>query len=88
MIRAYFQIRNKDSDVEKKTECMDTKGSRGVLNWEIGTDMYTTVYKIENQWEPTVEHMELYAMLCDDLNGKKIQKKKGYMYTYGWLTAC
>ena len=49
MIRAYFQIRNKDSDVEKKTECMDTKGSRGVLNWEIGTDMYTTVYKIENQ---------------------------------------
>ena len=36
----------------------------------------------------TVQKKELYSVLCGDLNGKEIQKKKGYMYTYGWLTAC
>ena len=31
---------------------------------------------------PTVWHKELYSMLCGDLNGKEIQKKKElYVYT-------
>ena len=35
------------------------------MNWEIGIAVYT-VYKIDNQWEPTVQHRELYSMLCGD----------------------
>ena len=31
--------------------------------------------------------MELHSMICGDLNGKEIKKKKnGYMYVYNWLT--
>ena len=26
-------------------------------------------------WEPTVQHRELYSVLCGDLNGKEIQKR-------------
>ena len=33
------------------------------------------MYKIDDKWEPTVEHRELYSVLCGDLNGKEIQKK-------------
>ena len=41
-----MQGRNRDTDVENKR--MDTKGEsggggRGVLNWEIGIDMYTLI---------------------------------------------
>ena len=51
-----------------------------------GIDTYTmdTMYKIDNKWEPTVEHRELYSTLCGDLKGRN-SKKKGYMYTYSWF---
>ena len=32
------------------------------------------MYHIDN-WEPAVEHSELHSVLCDDLNGKEIQKR-------------
>ena len=49
----YLQGRNRDTDVENKL--MDTKGGReGGMNWESGIDIYTTMYKIGNKWEPTV----------------------------------
>ena len=28
---------------------------------------------------------ELYLMLCGDLNGKEIKKKRGYMCLYDWF---
>ena len=40
------------TDVENK--CMDTKGGKwwgggsGGMNWEVGIDMYTNMYKIDN----------------------------------------
>ena len=34
-----------------------------------------TVYKIDNSWEPTVEHRELYSMLHGDPSEKEIQKR-------------
>ena len=38
--RSYLQSRNRDTDIESK--CMDTKGEGGgVMNWEIGIDIYT-----------------------------------------------
>ena len=39
------------------------------------------MYKIDNLWEPTLQHRELYSMLYGDLNGKKIQKR-GDIYIY------
>ena len=56
---------------------MDIKGGKG--GWdELGDwdwNIYTTMYKIDNKWEPAVLHRELCSMLCGYLNGKEIQKK-------------
>ena len=43
----------------------------GMRNWEIGID---SMYKIDNWWEHSVQHRELYLMHCGDLNGREIQK--------------
>ena len=54
------------------------QGGKGVggRNWEIEIDIYTLlilcIKQITN--EPTVQHRELYSVLCGDLNGKEIQK--------------
>ena len=50
---SYLRSGNTDTDVENK--CMDTKGEGewdelGDWDWHI----YTTMYKIDNKWEPTV----------------------------------
>ena len=50
-------------------------------DWRMG--IYTTVYKIGNYWEPTVEPRKLYLVFRGDLNGNF--KKKGYICTYIWL---
>ena len=58
-------------------KCMDTKGEgvgwMGDQDW----NMYTidTMYKIDDKWELTIEHRELYLMLFIDLNDKF--KKEG-----------
>ena len=39
------------------------------------------MYKIGNKQEQIVQHRELYSMLCGDLNGKEIQKRRD-MYAY------
>ena len=62
---------------------MDTKEGMVVgMNWEIGIGIYTLLghvhnimYKIDNWWEPTIEHRKLYSMLCGDLIGKESQKR-------------
>ena len=49
---------------------MVTKGERGVGRDKLGVWDYhrhTTIYKIDNQQGPTVEHRELYSMFCDGL---------------------
>ena len=49
----YLQSRNRDTEVENKH--MDTKeGKEGwdeLGNWD--WHLYTTIYKLDNQWEPT-----------------------------------
>ena len=37
--------------------------------------MHTTVYGMDGQQRPTVEHRGLYLILCDNLHGKRIWKK-------------
>ena len=44
----------------------------GDWDWHI----HTTIYKIDNQQGPTVEHRELYSIFCNNLNGKRIFEKE------------
>ena len=67
-----LQSRNKDTDIENKC---------------LYVTYINAMYKIDNQWEHTVYHRELYSMLCDDLNGKEIQKKGIYIYTHTHTSA-
>ena len=39
------------------------EGNLGVRNWQI----YTTIYKIDEQQGPTVEHRELYSIFYNNL---------------------
>jgi len=56
---------------------MDTAGRRGSgMNWEIGTDIYTLLCIIQITNENLL-FRELYSVLCGDLNGKEISKRKG-----------
>ena len=45
----------------------------GDWDWHIYT--IDTLYKVDDQWEPPVEHREPYSELPGDLNGKEIQKR-------------
>ena len=47
----------------------------GDWDWHIYT--IDTRYKIDNYWEPTIQHKEPYPMLCGDLHRKEIQGKGG-----------
>ena len=49
------------------------------MNWEIGIDIYTLLVLYIKQITNENPHRELYSILCDDLDGKEIQKKRGYM---------
>ena len=40
----------------------------GVWDYHI----HTTIYKIDNQQGPTVQHKELYSVLCNNLYGKRV----------------
>ena len=35
------------------------------------------MYEVDNEWETTVYLRELYSVLCSNLNGKEIKKKRG-----------
>ena len=56
---------------------MDTKDEeQSGMSWEMGTDIYTLLCTKLVIKKPTVQHRKLYSALCDDLNGKGIQKKE------------
>ena len=40
--------------------------------------IHTIIYKIENQQGPTVQHKELYSILCNSLYGKEVEKEQIY----------
>lgn len=37
---------------------------------------HTTIYKLDNQQGPTVQHRGLFSIFCNNLWGKKIWKKE------------
>ena len=74
-IGTYLQSRNRDTDIENK--CMDNKRGKGgdeLGDWD--WHIYTIMYKIDNLWQPNIQHRELYSMLCGDQNGKEIPKRE------------
>ena len=42
-----------------------------------GIDMYTAMFKMDNQQGPTVQHAELCSMSCGDLDGKGVWERIG-----------
>ena len=57
---------------------MVTKGERWEgegINWEFGIDVHTTIFKINNQQGPTVQHKERCSIFCNKLNGKRIGER-------------
>ena len=64
------QLIGKDPDAGKDWR-PNEKGWHEQLNW--------------TEWECTVEHMELYLMLCADLNGKKPREEGIYIYIYIYI---
>ena len=49
----------------------------GIQDWH----MHTTVYRMYNQWGPTVQPKALYSIFCDNLYGKESEKEQ--MCTHG-----
>ena len=47
-------------------------------------DMYTAIFKMDNQQGPTVQHMELYSMLCGSLDEREFGRE--WIYGYVWLS--
>ena len=51
------------------------QGGRGMWDelgdWDWHTYTIGTMYKIDNQQEPTLQHIKLYSVLCGDLNSKE-----------------
>ena len=50
------------------------KGGRGEINWESGVNIHTQLYIKQDQQRPTIQHRELYSVLCNNLYGKRIRK--------------
>ena len=48
--------------------------------------VHTEIYGMTGQWEPTVQHREVYPAFCDNLYGKKNLKKNEYLYMYNLIT--
>ena len=60
-----------DSQTENKH--MVTKGGNGGgINQEFGINRYTTIYKIEKQQGPIVQHRELYSIAYNNIKWKRI----------------
>ena len=72
-----YKAENTSTDVKSKH--IDTKGEGkewdelGNCDWHIYA--IDPMYKIDNQWEPTVSHRELYPLVGDDPRGQEIQKR-------------
>ena len=49
----------------------EVRGGRNKLG-DLDCHVHITIYKTENQQEPTVEHRELYSVPCNALYGKGI----------------
>ena len=46
-----------------------------------------TALGVDKQWDPAVQHRELYLVTCDGTWWRIIWEKRIYIYIYDWVTA-
>ena len=85
MVQMNLQSRSRVTDVENKLSVTNRGKGRGrdkLGDW----DWHSAEHKIDNWWEPTVWHRELYSTLCNGLYVNSMLKKSGYMCLCNWFT--
>ena len=82
MIELNLQKRKKLTDIENEPMVAGGedagRDSQGVWDGHV----YTAIFKMDNQQGPTVQHRELFSILCNNLNGKRFEKEQIYIYMY------
>ena len=66
-----------------KTKLLVTKGETlwGGMNWEAGMNIHPVLYRQEiKQQGPTVQHREIYSILCENDMEKESEKEWIYVY--------
>ena len=46
------------------------------MSWEFGIHTHTLLYPGDNRQGPSVEHRELYSVLCDSLRGERVWERR------------
>ena len=77
-----FYLQNKQTHRHRKQIYGYQKGKTGI-NQEFGIKIHTTIYKIDNQQGPTIQHRKLYPIFCNNPYGKESEKEWIYTYMYG-----
>ena len=70
-----------DSQIQKTNLWLPKgKAGKGERNQEVGVSICTLlyIYIIDNQQGPTVQQREIYAIFCNNLQGRESEKK--YIY--------
>ena len=61
---------------------MVMKGEGGRDKRGVGDQhIHSSIYKIDNQQGPTVQHRGLYSIFCDNLHEKRIHKRINTVYS-------
>ena len=74
---------NNTNELTYETKRLTELGNKLMAAREFGMDVHTITFKTDNQQGPTVQHRELYLMLCGSLTGRQGLGKNGYMSIYG-----
>ena len=79
----YLQNRKWLTDLEKK---LCYQGDRKEEREGVWDGHVHTMFKMDNQQGPTVQHGELCSMLCCRLDGRRVWgRDNGYVFMYGWI---
>ena len=69
-------IKQKQTHRLRKQIYHDQRGKKGGrMDWGLGLAFHTTVYGMDCQWGPAVQHSEFCSIFCHNLNGKKNLEK-------------
>ena len=82
-LAAELKIRSREARVDTEMLVAQTRVGAvevGKSGWVWYKYTHTTMHKIDNQQGPTVEHRELYSILCNNLYEKRIWKRWIYVY--------
>ena len=57
----------------------------GAPVWTLESNIHTAIFQMDNQQEPTVEHMELCPLSWGSLDGRGVGRE--WIHVYGWLVS-